>query len=100
MNVIIPQLSNWPCGQVKSYVRIEEIKGIFIMETPKTEEKIKEFLEVFKKLSGDERIYFLAQIDKVLAKKSEKDRKIFLALLKAAKDGMSYEETITEMKKV
>jgi hypothetical protein len=74
-------------------------KRIFIMETPKTEDKIKEFLEVFKKLSGDERIYFLAQIDKVLAKKSEKDRKIFLALLKAAKDGMSYEETITEMKR-
>jgi len=75
-------------------------KRIFIMETPKTEDKIREFLEVFKKLSGDERIYFLAQIDKVLAEKSEKDRKIFLALLKAAKDGRSYEETITEMKKV
>jgi hypothetical protein len=76
-----------------------KILDIFIMETPKTEDKIKEFLEVFKKLSGDERIYFLAQIDKVLAEKSEKDRKIFLALLKAAKDGMSYEETITEMKR-
>jgi hypothetical protein len=70
------------------------------METPKTEHKIMEFLEAFKKLSGDERVYFLAQIDKVLAGKSEKDRKIFLALLKAAKDGMSYEATVTEMKKV
>jgi len=75
-------------------------KRIFIMETPKTEDKIKEFLGVFKTLSGDEKIYFLAQIDKILSGKNEKDRKIFLALLKAAKDGMSYEEAITEMKKV
>lgn len=71
-----------------------------MIETPKSEKSINEFLEAYKKLSGDEKIYFLAQIDKVLAKKSEKDRNIFLALIKAAKDGRTYEETILEMKKV
>lgn len=71
-----------------------------MVETPKTEKSVKEFLEVFKKLSGDEKIYFLAQIDKVLSQKSEKDKKIFLALIKAAKEGRSCEEAMLEMKKV
>jgi hypothetical protein len=71
-----------------------------MMETPKTEHKVKEFLEAFKKLSGEEKIYFLAQIDKVLAGKNEKDKKIFLALIKAAREGRALEEAIQEMKKV
>ncbi|MFH1709728.1 MAG: hypothetical protein ABH860_01490 [bacterium] len=71
-----------------------------MIETPKTEDKIKEFLEVFKKLSGDEKVCFLAQIDKVLAEKNEKDKKIFMALMKAANDGVSHEEAILRMKKV
>jgi hypothetical protein len=85
---------------MKVYVRITQISDIFMIDTPKNENKIKEFLGVFKTLSGDEKIYFLAQIDKILSGKNEKDRKIFLALLKAAKDGKSYEETMLEMKKV
>jgi hypothetical protein len=68
------------------------------METPKTAEKIREFLEAFNKLAGDEKVYFLAEIDKVLANKNEKDKKIFLSLIKAANEGKSYEETIREMK--
>ncbi len=71
----------------------------FVMETPKTEEKVKEFLEAYRKLAGDEKIYFLAQIDKVLAKKDEKDRKIFLSLIKAARENKSLEEAVMEMKK-
>lgn len=70
------------------------------METPKTEDKVKEFLEAFKELSGEEKIYFLAQIDKVLAGKNEKDKKIFLALIKAAREGRDIEEALQEMKKV
>lgn len=71
-----------------------------MMETPKTENKISEFLEAFKKLSGDEKIYFLAQIDKTLEGKSEKDKKVFLALIKAAREDRSLEEAIQAMKKV
>ena len=70
-----------------------------MIETPKSEKNITEFLEAYKKLSGDEKIYFLAQIDKVLAKQNGSDRKLFLALIKAAKDGMSYEEAIKGMKR-
>ena len=70
------------------------------METPKTEQKVKEFFEAFKKLSGQEKIYFLAEFDKILAGKPEDEKKIFLSLLKAAQEGKSYEETIKGMKKV
>jgi hypothetical protein len=77
-----------------------ENKDVFTMETPKTEQKISEFLEAFKKLSGDEKVYFLAQIDKTLEGKSEKDIKIFLALIKSAREGRALEEAIQEMKKV
>jgi hypothetical protein len=70
-----------------------------MIETPKIENNIKDFFEAFIKLTGEEKIYFLAQIDKVLAKKSDKDRKIFLSLIKAAKDGKSYDEAILAMKK-
>jgi DNA polymerase III delta prime subunit len=75
-------------------------KYVFMIETPKTEHKVKEFLEAFKKLAGEEKIYFLAQIDKVLAGKNEKDKKIFLTLIKAARESRSLEEAIQEMKKV
>ena len=72
---------------------------IFMIETPKTGQKIREFFEAFGKLSGDEKVNFLAQIDKVLAAQNEKDKKIFLSLIKAAKDGVSSEDAIREMEK-
>ena len=70
-----------------------------MIETPKIESNIKDFFEAFVKLTGEEKLYFIAQIDKVLAKKSDKDRNVFLALIKAAKDGKSYDEAISAMKK-
>lgn len=69
-----------------------------MIETPKNAEKIREFFEAFNKLSSDEKIHFLAEIDKVLAGKNERDKKIFLSLIKAAKEGKPYEEAIREMK--
>jgi len=71
-----------------------------MMETPKNEQKVKEFFEAFKKLSGDEKVYFLVEFDKIMAGKPDDERKIFLALLKAAQEGKSYEATVKEMKKV
>ena len=71
-----------------------------MIETPKIENMVKDFFEAFNKLTGQEKIYFLAQIDKVLAGKSEKDKKIFLSLIKSAREGRSQEETILAMKKV
>jgi hypothetical protein len=71
-----------------------------MIDTPKTEQKIREFFEAFNKLSGDEKIYFLAAIEKITEKISEKDKKIFLALIKSARKGRSSEETISEIKRV
>lgn len=71
-----------------------------MIETPKIEEKVMEFFEAFKKLSSDEKLYFLAEIDKILEGKSESEKKLYLGLLKAAREDKTYEETIKELKKV
>jgi hypothetical protein len=71
-----------------------------MIETPKIENMVKDFFEAFNKLTGQEKIYFLAQIDKVLAGKNDKDKKIFLSLIKAAREGKSQEEAVLAMKKV
>jgi len=69
-------------------------------DTPKIEESIIKFFEAFNKLSPDEKLYFLAQVDKTMADKSDKEKQLFLALIKAAKDGKTMEETLSELKKV
>lgn len=71
-----------------------------MVETPKIEENVKRFFEAFGKLSGDEKLYFLAEIDKALTGKEEKEKRLFLALIKAAREGKTCEETIVELKRV
>jgi hypothetical protein len=71
-----------------------------MIETPKIENTVKEFFEAFNKLTGQEKIYFLAQIDKTLAGKNEKDKKMFLSLIRSAREGKSQEEAVLAMKKV
>ena len=71
-----------------------------MIDTPKIEEKVFKFFEAFGKLSSDEKLYFLAEIDKVLAAKDEKEKKLFLALIKAAREGKSCEQAILELRKV
>jgi hypothetical protein len=69
-------------------------------ETPKIDEIIQKFFDAFTGLSPDEKRSFLVQFDKTLAGKSEKERKLYLALLKCAREGKTSEQTIDEMKKV
>lgn len=93
-------MSNLPCGIPIPYGRIVKRKYIFMEETPKIEEKVKSFFEAFEKLSGDDKLFFLAEIDKVLSKKDDKERQLFLALIKAAREGKSCEEAVADIKKV
>jgi len=68
-------------------------------QTPNIEEIVSRFFEAFGKLSPDEKLYFLAELDKVLSGKSEKEKKIYLALIKAAREGKACEEAISELKR-
>jgi len=67
--------------------------------TPKMERSIIGFFDAFGKLSPDEKLYFLAEIDKALSKKDEKEKKLYLALMKAAREKKTCAETISAMRK-
>ena len=69
------------------------------MDTRKIEENVSKFLEAFGRLGPDEKLYFLAEIDKQMKEKDEKDRKLFMSLIKAAREGMSISDTIEAMRK-
>jgi hypothetical protein len=68
--------------------------------TAKIEETVNKFFEAFGKLSPDEKRFFLAEIDNILSRKDESEKKIYLSLIKAARDGKTADETITILKKV
>jgi hypothetical protein len=66
--------------------------------TPKIRDTIKTFFEAFNKLTGDEKIYFLVEIDKKIKTSSEADKKLYLALMKSAREGRSIEDTVKALK--
>ncbi len=69
-------------------------------ETPKIEDNIRTFFEAFNRMNSDEKLYFLAEIEKSLSGKSEKEKGLYLALIKAAREGRSCEEAVEELRKV
>lgn len=77
-----------------------EKEFIFIVDTPKIDEKVTGFFQAFGKLSSDEKLYFIAEIDKLLSGENGPDRKLYLAMIKAAREGKTGEETIQALKKV
>lgn len=75
------------------------MRVVFTAISPKIETTIKNFFDAFSRLSGQEKMYFLAQLDADLKNKDEKDRKLYLSLLKSAREGKTYEEAVEEMRK-
>ena len=61
---------------------------------------IKKFLDVYKILSPEGRAQFEAQMAGAVKGQDEKTKKLYYALLQAAKDGKEIEEAIKEMQKV
>ena len=61
---------------------------------------VKKFLEVYKVLSPEGKAQFEAQMAGSIKDQDEKSKKLYYALLKAAKDGKDIAEAIEEMKKV
>ncbi len=70
-----------------------------MINTPKIEEKIRAFFDAFNGLSGEEKVYFIAELEKEFRDKGYNDKKIYLELIKAAKEGFSFEEAVANMKK-
>jgi len=66
----------------------------------KMEKSINVFLEIYKILSPEGRAQFEAEIAARIKNLDEKSKKLYLALIKAAKDGLAPAEAIEEMRKI
>ena len=73
---------------------------VFMADTGKIEENVARFFDAFNRLGPDEKLYFLAEIDRQMKGKGEKDKKLFLSLIKAAREGRTFLETLEELKRV
>jgi flagellar hook-basal body complex protein FliE len=65
----------------------------------KLKQDVKKFLEVYKVLSPEGKAQFEAQLAGSIKDLDEKTKKLYQTLLKAAKDGLSVEDAIQQMKK-
>ncbi|MFC1571162.1 hypothetical protein ACFL31_01255 [Candidatus Margulisiibacteriota bacterium] len=65
----------------------------------KLKNDVKRFLEVYFFLSAEGKAQFEAQMAGSLKEVDEKTKSLYLALLKAARDGRSIDEAIAEMNK-
>jgi len=70
-----------------------------MISTPKIEEKIRAFFDAFNGLSGEEKVYFIAELENEFRKNGSKDKKIHLELIRAAKEGLTCDETFMNLKK-
>jgi hypothetical protein len=70
-----------------------------MVNTPKIDEKIRAFFEAFNGLSGEEKVYFIVELEKEFRKNGSKDKKIHLELIKAAKEGLTCDEAVINLKK-
>ena len=68
-------------------------------ENLRLNENIKKFLDVYKILSPEARAAFEAELPSAIKGSDEKTKKLYEALLKAAKEGMDTEAAIGEMER-
>lgn len=83
-----------------SYFNCDKIS--LMMEDPikKLQNDIKKFLEVYKVLSPEGKAQFEAQMAGQVKKVDERTKKLYYALLQAAKLGLGVEAALREMQKV
>ncbi len=68
-------------------------------EKDRLDESIKRFLDVYRILSPEAKAAFEGQLHAAIRNENDETRKLYEALLKAAKEGMDTEDAIEEMKK-
>lgn len=75
------------------------VKWTGMDKAAKLEQDVKKFLEVYKILSSSGKAQFEAQMAGSIKDIDERTRKLYSALLTAAKDGCDINESIDRMKK-
>jgi hypothetical protein len=70
-----------------------------MIEEPKIEQKIRKFYEAFKNLKGDEKLFFISEIEKATKGVNVAEKGLYLKLIKAAHEGKTVEEAIELLKK-
>ena len=73
---------------------IEELKN-----NEKLRRDVEVFLNSYNALPPDGKVGFLVSLDKSLKSKSEREKKMYIALLKAARDEKDVDQAIEEMSK-
>jgi len=68
-------------------------------QSARLENDVKHFLEVYKTLSPAGKAHFEAQLAASIKNQDERTKKLYRALLQAAKDGKEIEEAIEAMQK-
>jgi len=68
-------------------------------EIDRLDKSIKRFLEVYKILSPEAKAAFEAELSSAIKNNDEKAKKLYQALLKAAKEGMDSKAALEEMEK-
>lgn len=66
--------------------------------TPKIKDAINKFFETFNRLTADEKIYFLVEIDKTIKTLAEKDKKLYLSLIRSAREGKNIEDAVMALR--
>ena len=78
-------------------------KLIFMGEEPKNDGKLRDnvgnFLNAYTALTPDGKVAFLVALDKSIKNKDAREKRMYIALLKAARDGKSVDEAIESMSK-
>ncbi|MFC1559951.1 hypothetical protein ACFLZ2_00385 [Candidatus Margulisiibacteriota bacterium] len=74
-----------------------------MVEEPKNNEllrkNVENFLRSYGTLSADGRVAFLVSLDKSIKGKNEREKRMYIALLKAARDGKDIDQAIESMDK-
>jgi hypothetical protein len=65
--------------------------------TPKIKEVVEMFYDAFGRLTPDEKVYFLVELDKKIKGLPESEKKLYLTLLKCAREGKSTQEVVKEI---
>ena len=63
-------------------------------------DQVRRFLEVYKVLPPDARVSFEIEIAKKKGSMDERTKRLYDALIQAARDGMNFEQAISKMKEI
>ena len=66
---------------------------------PKLRANVENFLNSYNRLAPEGRVSFLVALDKAIKNKNDKEKRMYIALLKAARDSKNVDQAIEGMSK-